>query len=116
MTQVLLCEGVMLSAPTARVKRMAALPLQRIRITLSRGTSRAERAAVPPALKSRGNAGAPGAWSARAYTPEPDLSVPLRLTALPAPAIRTSGEGRGETWGARWVWGGEGGGGEGPGG
>src|SRR2546426_7138644 len=68
----------MLSAPTARVKRMAPVLLQRIRITLSRGTSRAERAAVPPTLKSRVNAGAPGAWSARAYTPEPDLSVPLR--------------------------------------
>jgi len=81
----------MLSAPTARVKRMAALPLQRIRMTLSRGTSRAERGAVPPALKSRVNAGAPGAWSARAYSPEPDLSVPLRLTALPALAVGTSG-------------------------
>ncbi len=81
----------MLSSPTARVKQIAALPLQRIRMTLSRGTSRAERAVVPPALKSRVNAAAPGAWSARAYTPEPDRSLPLRLTPLPALAVGTSG-------------------------
>ena len=60
-------------------------------MTLSRGTTAAGKAAFPPPLKNRVNAAAPGAWSALPYTPEPDRSVPLKLTALPALAVGTSG-------------------------
>ena len=83
----------MLSAPGAAVKQTADRPPQRILITLSRGTTAAGSAAVPLPLKNSVNAGAPGAWSPRPYTPDPDRSVPLKLTALPALAVGTSGYG-----------------------
>src|SRR5207237_8390811 len=83
----------MRSAPAPAVKQTAAQPLHRMRITLSRGTTTAGSAAVPLPLNNSVNAGAPGAWSARPYTPEPDLSVPLRFTALPALTVGTSGYG-----------------------
>src|SRR5438477_4174261 len=83
----------MLSAPATAVKQTAPVPPHRRRITSSRGTTAAGGASVPLPLNNSVNSGAPGAWSARPYTPEPDLSVSLRFTALPALAVGTSGYG-----------------------
>src|SRR5205823_4702791 len=83
----------MLSASAFPVKQTTPRSPHRIRMTVSRGTTAAGSAPAPLPLKSNVNAGAPGAWSARPYTPDPDRSVPLKFTALPALTVGTSGYG-----------------------
>src|SRR6266566_4555547 len=62
---------------------------QRIRMMVSRGAT-AGGSGAPPPPRCR----------ARWYTPEPDRSTPLRLTASPPLAPGTSGKGRGKSVGS----------------
>ncbi len=67
---------------------------------LSREAIELGSAVLPSRLKRSEKAGPLGACRARSYMPEPACSVPVKFTALAAPAAGTSGKGSGKSAGS----------------